>query len=165
MHKGSQVFSSTLSPWDIRVLGFQDVRKGCAFSSLLAWAQRVGCPEGGMRSWGCCSPPAGWMAVAKAEGQGGGDLELLSCSREKPFPVGILITCHLMACLSTPPPPQPRRTLVSPTDASWVPPPEILIPLVQDSAWQETVGKSPGGSNEQPGLRTITQTGSFLFPL
>lgn len=71
MHKGSQVFS-TLSPWDIRVLGFQDVRKGCAFSSLLAWARRVGCPEGGMRSWGCCSPPAAWMAVAMAVAKSGG---------------------------------------------------------------------------------------------
>lgn len=61
----------------------------------------------------------------RAEGQGGGDLEQLLCSREKPFPVGILITCHLMACLCTPPSPPPRHTLVSPTDASGVPPPRF----------------------------------------
>lgn len=106
-------------------------------------------------------PPA-WQ-WPRAEGKSGGDRELW----ERPFPVGILITCNLMACLSTTPPPrsQPRRMLESPTDATWVPPPEILIPMFQDAAWHEIADNSPGASNEQPGLRTVTQTVSFLLPL
>lgn len=143
------------------------MRKGCASSSLLACGGRVECPEGGMRSWSCYSPPAAWMAVAEGGGKGWRRPGAAVLLWEKPFPEEILITCNLMACLSAPPPPpsQPRRPLESPTDAAWVPPPEILIPLVQDAAWHDTADNSPGASNEQPELRSITQTVSFLFPL
>lgn len=75
---------------------------------------------------------------------------------KKPFPVGTLTACDLMACLPTPPPPShPWRTLESLTDASWVRPPEVPIPLVQDAAWHGTVPNSPGASNGRPGPRTI----------
>jgi len=79
------------------------VRKGCASSSLLTCGWRVECPEGGMRSWGCYSPPAAWMAVAEGGGKGWRRPGAAVLLWEKPFPEGILITCNLMACLSTPP--------------------------------------------------------------
>lgn len=124
------------------------------------------CPDG-IWSWSCYSPPAAWMALAKSGGEGRRRLGAPVLLWEKPFPVGIFITSNLMACLSTPPPPpsQPRHMLKSPTDAAGVPPPESLMALVQDAAWRETADNSPGASNEQPGLRTITQTVRFLFPL